>query len=53
MDAINPKYCIDEFKFIASLFPLGLPSGVDGVLGIGDVVGTVIGDSITKKLIEN
>lgn len=48
---INPKYCIDEFKFMGSLFPLGLPSGIDGVLGIGDVLDIVIGDSLAKKLI--
>ena len=53
LDAINPKYCIDEFKFIGSLFPVGLPSGIDGVLGIGDVLGTVIGDSLSKKLIDS
>lgn len=42
--------CIDSFRFVASMIPMGLPAKIDGVLGIGSIAEDAIGDPLVQHL---
>lgn len=50
LDQDDPKDCLDDFKFIATISPLGLPVDIDGVLGIGPKTQGTLADPFVQYL---